>query len=343
MSLDERSGQILQAVIQLYIGSPGPVGSRAVTKKFPLGLSSATIRNIMSDLEEMGFLRQPHTSAGRVPTDVGYRFYVDTLSSGKSDADTELVSEMNRKLDLFRKDVDSFLDNASRMLSELSHYVGISVSSTAQRTILSRIELVPYRKNQIAVVLFADETIIRSKIITVEQEMSRTDLNRLSDYINERFSGYSLDEVKKIIVDEIANERVICNSLISEATRICSDVLAVSDSDIFISGLSEMINLPDFCDIGRIRGLLKTLEDKHIILGLLDKISDADGTQVFIGSENPLDEMKQFSLVAARYKDGNRPMGAIGIIGPTRMNYSQAITLVDTTARFITEILTYNK
>jgi len=343
MSLDERSGQILQAVIQLYINSPGPVGSRAVTKKFPLGLSSATIRNIMSDLEEMGFLRQPHTSAGRVPTDVGYRFYVDTLTAEKSDIDTELASEMNRKLELFRKDLDSFLDNASRMLSELSHYIGISVAPNANRTILSRIELVPYRKNQIAVVLFADEAIIRSKIISVDQEMSRSDLNRLSDYINERFSGYSLDEVRRTISEEISNERIICDRLISEATRICRDVLAISDSDIFISGLSEMVNLPDFCDIGRIRGLLKTLEDKHIILGLLDKISDTDGTQVFIGSENPLDEMKQFSLVAATYKEGNRPMGTIGIIGPTRMNYSQAIILVDTTARFITQLLSYNK
>lgn len=343
MSLDERSGQILQAVIQLYISSPGPVGSRAITKKFPIGLSSATIRNIMSDLEEMGFLRQPHTSAGRVPTDVGYRFYVDTLTTEKADADEELVSEMNRKFDLIRRDVDTFLDNASRMLSELSHYVGISVAPNANRTILSRIELVPYRRNQIAVVLFAEEAIIRSKIITVEQEMSRSDLNRLSDYINERFSGYSLDAVRKTIIEEISSERVICDSLINEATRICRDVLAIADSDIFISGLSEMVNLPDFCDINRIRGLLKTLEDKNIILGLLDKIAETEGTQVFIGSENPLDEMKQFSLVASTYRDGNRPVGTIGIIGPTRMNYSQAITLVDTTARFITEILSYHK
>ncbi len=341
MSLDERSGQILQAVIQLYISSPGPVGSRAVTRKFPLGLSSATIRNIMSDLEEMGFLSQPHTSAGRVPTDIGYRFYVDALRSDNSDTDTELVSEMNRKLDLLRKDVDSFLDNASRMLSELSHYIGISVSPNTDRTILNRIELIPYRKNQIAVILFADETIIRSKIITVEQEMSRSDLNRLSDYINERFSGHCLDEVRKIIAGEISSERMICDSLITEATSICREVLAVSDSDLFISGLSDMVNLPDFCDISRIRGLLRTLEDKSIILRLLDKIADTEGTQVFIGSENPLDEMKQFSLVASTYREGNRPMGCIGIIGPTRMNYAQAITMVDTTAKFITQILSY--
>jgi heat-inducible transcriptional repressor len=316
--LTDRQKLILTLVITDYIETAQPVGSGYIVDHWGLDVSSATVRNELVALTELGYLRQPHTSAGRVPTDVGYRFYVDTLTSEKSDTDTELVSEMNRKLDLFRKDVDSFLDNASRLLSELSHYIGISVSPNANRTILTRIELVPYRKNQIAVVLFADEAIIRSKIITVEQEMSRSDLNRLSDYINDRFSGYSLDEVRKTIIEEISNERVMCDRLISEATRICRDVLAISDSDIFISGLSEMVNLPDFCDIGRIRGLLKTLEDKHIILGLLDRISDTDGIQVFIGKENPLDEMKQFSLVAARYKEGNRPMGAIGIIGPTQ-------------------------
>jgi heat-inducible transcriptional repressor len=341
MILDDRSSQILQAVIQLYISSPGPVGSRAVTKKFPIGLSPATIRNIMSDLEEMGFLRQPHTSAGRVPTDIGYRFYVNSLSAERPEVDSELVSEMNRKLDLLGNDVNSFLDNASRILSELSHYIGISVSSGTNRTTLSRIELVPYRKNQIAVILFTDEAIIRNRIINVEQEISRSDLNRLSDYINERFSGHSLDMIKEIIVREISDERILCDSLISEASRICREVFTAVDSDIFISGLSEVVNLPDFCDISRIRGLLKTLEDKHIILKLLENISDTDGTQILIGSENPLDEMKQFSLVAATYKEGNRPIGAIGIIGPTRMNYSQAITLVDTTAKFITDILSY--
>jgi len=341
--LDDRSRQILQAVIQLYISSPGPVGSRAVTKKFPFGLSPATIRNIMSDLEEMGFLRQPHTSAGRVPTDSGYRFYVDALSLEKTETDTELAAELNRKLELLRKDVNSFIDNASRILSELSHYIGISVSPNANMTTLSRIELIPYRKNQIAVVLFTDEAIIRHKIIAAEHDMSRDDLGRLAGYINERFAGHTLDDIRKMLIEEMSNDRVLCDNLISEAMALCKEVFSISDSDIFISGLSEALNLPDFCDIGRIRGLLRTLEDKHIILKLLEQISDTEGTQVFIGSENPLDEMKQFSLVAATYREGNRPIGAIGIIGPTRMNYSQAITLVDTTARFITDIYTYYK
>jgi heat-inducible transcriptional repressor len=341
--LDERSKQILHAVIQLYISSPGPVGSRAVTKKFPIGLSPATIRNIMSDLEDMGFLRQPHTSAGRVPTDSGYRFYVDALTAEKSDTDRELASELIRKLELMRTDVNSFLDNASRMLSELSHYIGISVSPNTHQTTLSRIELIPYRKNQIAVMLITDEDVIRNKIISIEQEIPREDLNRLAGYINERYAGQTLENIRKTIVTEMANDRLLCDSLISEAMAICKNVFSVSECNVFISGLSEVLTLPDFYDIERIRGLLRTIEDKHVILNLLEKISATEGPQVFIGSENPLDELKQFSFVAAPYCEGHRPIGAIAIIGPTRMNYGQAITLVDITAKFITDIFSYSR
>jgi len=341
--LDERSKQILNAVIQLYISSPGPVGSRSVTKKFPIGLSPATIRNIMSDLEDMGFLRQPHTSAGRVPTDSAYRFYVDTLTTEKSDIDTELASELIRKLELIRMDVNSFLDNASRMLSELSHYIGISVSLNTHQTTLSRLELAPYRKNQIAVMLITDEAVIRNKIISVEQEMSREDLYRLAGYINERYAGHTLENIRKTIVAELANDRILCDGLINEAMAICKDVFSVAESDVFISGLSEVLALPDFCDIDRIRGLLRTIEDKHVILSLLEKISATDSPQVYIGSENPLEELKQLSFVAAPYCEGTRPIGAIAIIGPTRMNYGQAITLVDMTAKFISDIFSYSR
>jgi len=232
------------------------------------------------------------------------------------------------------------------MLSELSHYIGISVSPNTHQTTLSRIELIPYRKNQIAVMLITDEAVIRNKIISVEQEIPREDLNRLAGYINERYAGQTLENIRKTIVTEMANDRLLCDSLISEAMAICNNVFSESESsesNVFISGLSEVLTLPDFYDIERIRGLLRTIEDKHVILSLLEKISASEGPQVFIGSENPLDELKQFSFVAAPYCEGNRPIGAIAIIGPTRMNYGQAITLVDITAKFITDIFSYSR
>ncbi len=337
--LDERSRKILYAVIQCYINTPGPVGSRVVTKKYQFGLSPATIRNIMSDLEEMGYLSQPHTSAGRVPTDSGYRFYVDSLSAEKQQANTVLTSELNKKLEFLRKDINSFLDDASKMLSELSHYIGITMSPNTSMTTLNKIELLKYRDNRLAVILFTDEGIIRNKIVPVDPETSQRDLNRIAEYINSRFRGQSLDEIKKLILKEMTKEKVLCDTLISEAMRICRNAFSSAPGNIYISGLSEVLSLPEFCDIHKIRALLQTLEDKHIIINLLDTIADTEGAQVLIGAENILDEMKQFSLVAATYKEGNRPLGTVAIIGPKRMNYIEAISIVESTARFITKLL----
>jgi heat-inducible transcriptional repressor len=337
--LDERSKKVLYAVIQCYINSPGPVGSRVVTKKYHFGLSPATIRNIMSDLEEMGYLRQPHTSAGRVPTDTGYRFYVDALSSERQAINNALMAELNKKFELIKKDINAFLDDASRMLSELSHYIGITMSPNTSMSTLNKIELLKYRDDQLAVILFTDEGIIKNKIVPVAPDISQRELNRIAEYINSRFRGQSLDEIKRLILKEMTRERVLCDSLISEAIRICKNVFSSAPGNIYISGLSEVLRLPEFCDINRIRELLQTLEAKHMIVNLLDNIADSEGTQVLIGAENPLDEMKQFSLVAATYKEQGRPMGTIAIIGPKRMNYSEAISIVDSTAEFITKLL----
>ncbi len=337
--LDERSKRVLYAVIQCYINTPGPVGSRVVTKKYQFGLSPATIRNIMSDLEEMGYLSQPHTSAGRVPTDTGYRFYVDFLKNEKQPENTALAAELNRKFELIKKDINSFLDDASKMLSELSHYIGITMSPNTSVTKLSKIELIKYRESQVAVILFTDEGIIRNKIITVDPDLSQKELNRIAEYINSRFKGQSLDEIKRLILKEMTRESVLCDNLISESIKICRNAFSASPGNVYISGLSEVLRLPDFFDINRIRELLRALEDKHIIVKLLDDIADSEGTQVIIGSENLLDEMKQFSLVAATYKEGNRPIGTVAIIGPKRMNYVEAISIVNSTAQFITKLL----
>ncbi len=337
--LDERSKQILCAVIQCYINEPGPVGSRVVTKKYSFGLSPATIRNIMSDLEEMGFLQQPHTSAGRVPTDSGYRFYVDTLTAERRHSNKDLTSELYKKLEMLRKDINSLLDDASRMLSSLSHYIGVTMSPNADLTTLTKIELIKYRGDQLAVILFTDEGIIRNKIVSIDPEISQKDLNRIAEYINSEFAGYTLDEIRRSVLKEMTKDKVICDRLISEALKICRDVFSISPGNIYVYGLSEVLDLPDFCDINRIRELLKTIEDKHIIVKLLDNISGSEGTRVFIGSENALDEMKKFSLVVSTYREGSKPMGVIGIIGPTRMNYLKAISIVDMTAKYFTSLL----
>lgn len=337
--LNERSKQVLCAVIQCYINSPGPVGSRAVTNNFSFGLSSATIRNIMSDLEEMGFLHQPHTSAGRVPTDSGYRFFVDTIKEEKPDHGRDLLLELNQKMESLKKDVNYFLDEASRMLSFMSHYIGITMSPDTELTTLTKVELLKYRENQAAVILITDEGLIRNKMVSIGIEITQKDLNRMAEYINSEFAGHTLSDIRKRIILELAKEKFVCDKLITEAVRIFTDIFSAASSNIYVSGLSEVLALPDFCDVERIRELLRTIEDKQTILKLLDKIAASEGTQVFIGEENLLDEMKKYSFVVSTYSEGNRPIGAIGIIGPKRMNYQKTISIVDMTASYITAVL----
>jgi len=339
-NLSERSKKVLCAVVQSYINSPDPVGSRVVTKRYSFGLSPATIRNIMADLEEMGFLIQPHTSAGRVPTDMGYRFFVDSLVTERDqDANVEVLQDLYKKLESLRNDLESLLSETTRSLSVLSHYLGIAMSPMPETTTLKRINLLKYKADKIAAVLFTDEGLIKNKVLSLDSEISQKDLNRIAAYPNLEFSGFTFDEIRLKIVREMSKEKMRCDNLISRAMKICQDALCFPISGLFLSGLSEVLELPDFADLKKIRELSKAIEDKHMIIKLLDKLSEFDGVQVIIGSENSMDEMKKLSIVASPCIEGERSIGVVGIIGPTRMNYAKAICIVENTAKFITRML----
>jgi heat-inducible transcriptional repressor len=337
---EDRIHKVLWAVVESYISSPDPVGSRFVTKKYEFNLSAATIRNAMADLEELGFLQQPHTSAGRIPTDKGYRFYVDCLSQRESEADVHLSNEVIRRLKNIRNDINSLLEEASKMLSTFSHYLGVALSPKPEKTTFRGINLFSYRGGRVVAVLMTDEGIVKNKIIRLDSEdLTQRDLNRISDFLNSEFAGQTLDDIKDRMIKEMYREKILCDTLIARAIRICEEAFSFDYENVFISGLSEVLGLPDFSDLQRIKEISRAIEDKHLIVKLLDMLSKSEGVQVVIGSENPAFEMKKLSLVLSSYKEGGRPIGTIGIIGPTRMDYLKAITVVDTTARFITRVL----
>lgn len=336
---EDRIHRILWAVVESYITNPDPVGSRFVTKKYEFNLSAATIRNAMADLEEMGFLQQPHTSAGRIPTDKGYRFYVDYLAERESSFDVQLSNDIIRRLENIRSDITGLLEEASRMLSTFSHYLGVALSPSPEKTTFRGINLFAYKESRVMVVLLTDEGIVKNKVIPVDSELTQRDLNRISDYLNSEFAGHTIDEIKARIVREMYRDKVLCDTLIAKAIRICEEAFSFGYGNVFISGLSEVLGLPDFSDLQRIKEISKAIEDKHLIIKLLDNLSKSEGVQVVIGSENPAFEMKKLSLVLSSYKEGDRPIGTIGLIGPTRMDYLKAITIVDTTAKFITRVL----
>ncbi|MGD0884870.1 MAG: heat-inducible transcriptional repressor HrcA [Thermodesulfovibrionales bacterium] len=337
--IEDRVQRVLWAVVDSYIINPDPVGSRFVTKKYAFNLSSATIRNIMADLEEMGFLLQPHTSAGRIPTDKGYRFYVDCLVQKENPVDLHLGRELTQKLEDIRKDITTLLEETTKTLSKFSHYLGIALSPKPEKTTVRRIGLFRYRTDRLAITLLTDEGIIQSKILRFDPEVTHHDLSRISEYLNAEFTGYTIDEIRSKVLQQMQHEKVLCDTLISKAIKICREATHFGQSDIFISGLSEVLGLPDFSDLDRIKDLSRAIEDKHLIVKLLDALSEFEGVKVIIGSENSATEMKRLSMVVSTYREGDRPVGTLGVIGPTRMDYLKAITIVDTTARFLTKVL----
>lgn len=341
-TLSERNKKILCAVVQSYINYPDPVGSRIVSKRFSFGLSSATIRNIMADLEEMGLLAQPHTSAGRVPTDLGYRFYVDALMTEGdcySNIEIEILQGLYRRLEILRNDIDLLLSETTKSLSMLSHYLGVAMSPTPDMTTLSRIDLLKYQADKVAVVLFTDEGLIKNRVLSVDSGISQKDLNRIAQYLNSEFSGYTFDDIRHKILKEMSKEKIRCDSLISKAMRICREALYFPLNELFVSGLSEVLELPDFSNLKKIRELSRAIEDKHMIIKLLDSLSESHGVKVLIGSESTLEEMKELSLVVSPCMEGDRQVGVVGIIGPTRMNYAKAMYIVESTSKFITKML----
>ncbi len=336
---DDRVHNVLWAVVESYITNPDPVGSRFVTKKYAINLSPATVRNIMSDLEDMGFLVQPHTSAGRIPTDKGYRFYVDYLSHRESVTGSYHADEIIQRLENIRNDVNALMRETSKALSSFSHYLGIALSPRPEKTTLRRIHLVRHKQNRITAILLTDEGIVKDKLIRLDMDISQRDLNRISEYLNSEFKGHTIDVIRSMIMKEMCREKALCDTLISKAIRICREAVSFDYGDVFISGLPEVLGLPDFSDLRRIKEISNAIEDKHLIIKLIDMVSQSDGVKVVIGSESPSSEMKKFSMVVSSYKEGDRPIGTIGIIGPTRMDYLKAMVIVDTTAKFITRVL----
>ncbi|HCC68865.1 MAG TPA: heat-inducible transcription repressor HrcA [Nitrospiraceae bacterium] len=340
MELNERNREILWSIIQSYIDLNEPVSSHQVTKKCSLRLSPATIRNIMADLEKQGYLNQPYTSAGRVPTDKGYRVYVNALIKEYDPSfNKDTLNELTCKLECIAKDINRLIQDTSKTLSMFSRYLGVATLPKPSEMILRRIEFIKHKKNQVLGILISEEGIVRDRIFSVEENFFQKDLDKIAEYLNYEFKGLTLEEISAKIIFQVSTEKTICDKLISNALKLCNEAIAVVNNELYIDGIYEAFDLPDFANMARIRELFNAIKDKHLIIKFLDEIMRFSGVQVFIGSENPFTEMKDLSIVASTYHDGRRTLGSIGIIGPTRMNYSDVISIVDHTAKTITQIL----
>lgn len=337
-NLSERSRQILEAVIDDYIRTAEPVGSRTVTRRHGLALSPATVRNVMSDLEEMGFLSSPHTSAGRVPTDKAFRFYVDSLLHVPEMSENQ-QEEIRRQYQVPGRDVGEILKETSRILSSISNYIGIVVAPRFAANVFRQIEFVKLFGKRILVILVSESGVVQNRVIEAEEDLSTEDLVRMTNYLNELLHGLTISEVKARIIREMKDEKVRYDKLLTRALKLSEVTLEESAADVFIEGQVNILELPEFADVERMKEIFHTFEEKSQLINLLDCCMKADRVNIFIGAENFLSRMNQMSVITASYASGPNTLGVLGVIGPTRMGYDRVIPIVDYTARMLSELL----
>lgn len=340
MDLSERSKNILKAIINSYIATAEPVGSRTVTKRYDLGISPATARNIMSDLEEMGYLAQPHTSAGRVPTDKAYRFYIDTLLEVGLMPSQQEQAIMDYHLP--REDFHQLMQETSRLLSALSHYAGVVMAPKPAETVYKHIEFIRLTGMRALAIFVSGSGIVHNRIVRLEDDLTQKELEQLSAFLNREMSGRSLRDIRARVVAMMDEERNRYTKLLAKLMKVWAEAAPAeeeAEGELFVGGLSEIFNIPDFRDIDKMKELFYAFEEKHRLVRLLDMAMEAEGVQVFIGSENPYFDMQGVSLVVASYRGEGNVIGTLGIIGPSRMPYNTVIPLVDCTARVVGRLI----
>ncbi|PLY02761.1 MAG: heat-inducible transcription repressor HrcA [Desulfuromonas sp.] len=337
--LNDRGRAILEAIVDDYIVSGEPVGSRAVTKRHNMDISPATVRNVMSDLEDMGFLISPHTSAGRVPTDKGYQYYVDTLLQIRDLSELEkqtIDSHYHGK----KGTVESLLQETGKALSSLSNYAGVVMVPRFTSTVFRHIEFVRLSDGKALVVFVSQTGMVQNKLIDLDKEISQRDLEKMTNYLNRKLSGMTIQEVKKVIAEEMKQEKALYDKLMKKALELSGAALAEDiEGQLFIEGASSFLELPDFAEVGKMKRLFQAFEQKNHLIELLDKSQEASGVQIFIGSANSYNQIEGCSLVTSSYQNVHGTIGTLGVIGPNRMSYSKVIPIVDYTARLVSRLL----
>jgi len=339
-ALPERDRRILGVVVSAYIEQGEPVSSLWLAKG-RLGVSSATLRNVLARLEEQGYVRQPHTSAGRVPTDLGYRNYVDNvLAERRASRPAPNVEARLRRAG----SVDDLLSHVSQEVSRASHQVGFAIAPSADTTTLEHLNFVPLDGGKVLVVVVAAGGPVSHKIIEPTEQYDQTELAQASNYLNNEFKGRTLFDVRQMVIERLREERTLYDVLMARALRLASATLAHVDSEpvIYVQGTSMLLedvstDDPDVT-LEALRALLQMIEEKARLVRLLDDYLGGDGLTVVIGSEHPSSELRRFSLVFSTYSDG-RGTGAVGVIGPTRMHYSRAINAVDSLSRVVSRVV----
>lgn len=327
--MDARKQQVLLAIIADYVTTAEPVGSRTIARKFDLGVSPATIRNEMSDLEELGYIEQPHTSAGRIPSQKGYRYYVDFLMKKKdlTSQEEEIIrSGYEKKV----RDIGQVVSRTSNILSQMTSYASVVLTPRADISTFRHIQLVLMSPGQAMVIVVLSTGTLQHSIIQVPEEVTQLDLDTISGVFNAKLQGLTIDKIKLTLIREIYAELSRHKNILDLAMQLIQQGLTLSREDrVHMFGVFNMLNQPEFKDIEKVKTLLGLLEQEELLRNLLEKSVSQEGVAVRIGTELNREEIKDCSVVLAVYTMDGKPVGTMGVLGPTRMDYAWVVSVVE--------------
>ena len=337
--LDERSKTLLKTLIERYIADGQPVGSRALSKFSGLDLSAATVRNVMADLEDLGFIASPHTSAGRVPTPRGYRFFVDSLLTVQP-LESEKIHAIEGRL--HPSQPKELISSASHLLSGLTHFAGIVLSPRRKVQRIRQMEFVSLSEKRILLILVTTDGDVQNRILFTERPYSSSELVVATNYLNQYFAGHDFEQIRNRVKEDLLQLRGDLQNLMAAALAAGDEAMNRTDDQYIISGERNLLEVEELSsNMKRLRELFDLFEQRTALMQLLDVSHRADGIQIFIGGESGLAPLDECSVITAPYEVDGQIVGSVGVIGPTRMAYERVIPIVDITARLLSSALTY--
>jgi len=335
--LDRRSQILLKTLVERYVTEGEPVGSRALSRYSGLDLSPATVRNIMADLEELGFIASPHTSAGRVPTPRGYRFFVDTLLKIKP-LDRVEISQL--ECNLHPEDPQKLISSASQLLSELTHFAGVVVAQRRQSAAFRHIEFLALSEKRVLLILVTPQGDVQNRILFTEKTFTPSELTTVANFLNQNYAGVTFDDIRRRVQDELKRLREDMMGLMTAALDASDKALSESAESYVISGERNLLDSHDLSsNMSKLRELFNLFEKKTVLMQVLEVSTRAHGVQIFIGGESGIMQLDECSVVTAPYEVDGHVVGTVGVIGPTRMAYERVIPIVDVTAKLLSSAL----
>ncbi len=337
--LSERDVKVLEAIIHDYIETAEPVGSRTLARGHGLDVSPATIRNVMSDLEAMGLLAKPHTSAGRIPTAKAFKLYVESIMRVRP-LPSRARARIERGYDPAPDGVGALVQRTGQVLARLTHHAAVVATPRFSQTTYRQIRFVRLRENRVLAILVTEAGLVQNRVLLVDAEVSQDELDRMGRYLDELLGDRTVAEVRAAIEEALEQDRVRYDALIRQALELGSKAVEeVDESDVHVEGQAALVDQPEFADRERLRELLAALEEKRTLLRILEDAERGSGIQIYIGAESELAGSDDVAMVLAGYKRGERVLGALGVIGPTRMDYARLVPVVEYTATLVGKML----